>query len=377
MIGIAIITAALIILLSAFNGIEQMIEKLYSEFDTDITIRIAEGKTFNEKRIDLVELNAIPGVENLTRALEEVVILKHENKWVNANMVAVDSSFLEIAKMSQHMVDGKPIIQKDENEYGIIGATLLDKLDGFIPKNVGHETVICYVPKKNIKIRPGKSPFQTKVIKLAGRMNFNREVNAESFVVPLKTGRDLMEANAQLSAVYIDAAEGVDNEDLKERIKAVIGKEFVVKTNFEKNALIYKTSQSEKVIVLIILLFIFVLAAFNLVASLTMLFVEKIKDLDTMRSVGATKRLTFNIFFIEGLLISFKGILIGALLGYFICFMQTTFAFITMPNSGGEAFPMTVSFGDGVMILSLVAMLSILFSYLPVKYLIKKNLKEA
>lgn len=352
-----------------------MIENLYSEFDTDITIRITEGKTFNEKRIDLNVLQDIPGVENITRALEEVVILKHENKWVNANMVAVDSSFLEIAKMNQHMVDGKPIIQKDETEYAIIGAALLDKLDGFIPKNVGHETVICYVPKKNIKIRPGKSPFQTKVIKLSGRMNFNREVNAESFVVPLRTGRDLMDGEEQLSAIYVDAEEGVDNESLKELIKGSIGKEFIVKTNFEKNALIYQTSKSEKVIVLIILIFIFILAAFNLVASLTMLFVEKIKDIDTMRSFGATKRLTFNIFFIEGLLISFKGILIGAILGYAICFAQSTFEFITMPNSGGEAFPMTVSLGDGIMILSLVAILSILFSYFPVKYLIKKNLK--
>ncbi|MBL4862906.1 MAG: hypothetical protein JKY09_07820, partial [Crocinitomicaceae bacterium] len=84
-IGIAAITAALVILLSAFNGIEQMIENLYSEFDTDITVRVTEGKSFNENRIDLKALRAIDGVENISRAVEEVVILKHEKKWVNAN----------------------------------------------------------------------------------------------------------------------------------------------------------------------------------------------------------------------------------------------------------------------------------------------------
>ena len=374
-IGIAVITAALIILLSAFNGIEKMIENLYSEYDTDITIRIAEGKTFNESRIDLEKIKALDEVHLMTRAIEETIILKHENKWVNAKMVGIDSTFLAITEMNRHMVEGDPVLNEDGEFYGIIGASLLDKLDGFIPKNVGHESIICYVPKKNIRIRPGRSPFKTKVVKLSGRMNFNREVNAEAFVVPIELASDLMGTDDQISAIYIDAKEGVDNEDLKERIIPLVGKEFAVKTNFEKNELIYKTSKSEKVIVLIILLFIFILAAFTLVASLTMLFVEKIDDIATLRSFGATQRLTFNIFFIEGLLISFKGILIGAILGYLVCFGQIYLHFITMPNSGGEPFPMTVSWSDGLLILSLVGLLSVLFSYFPVKYLVRKNLK--
>jgi lipoprotein-releasing system permease protein len=374
-VGIAAITAALIILLSAFNGIELMIENLYSEFDTDITIRIAEGKTFNESRIDIDKISKLPSVKNTTRAVEEVVILKHESKWVNAKLVGVDSSFLEISQMQNHMVEGQPEIEKDGQEYGIIGAALLEKLDGYIPKNVGHESVICYFPKKNIRIRPGRNPFKTEVVKLSGRMNFNREVNAEFFVVPIDLAMRLKGKTDQISAIYVQAIEGVHNEDLKAELSEMIGDEFVVKTNYEKNELIYKTSKSEKIIVLIILLFIFILAAFNLVASLTMLFVEKIPDIETLRSYGATKRFTFNIFFYEGLLISFKGIFFGALLGYLVCFGQIYFEFITMPNSGGEAFPMAVSLKDGILILSLVGVLSVIFSYLPVKYLSRKNLK--
>ena len=376
MIGIAAITAALIILLSAFNGIEMMIDRLYSEFDSEITIRPKEGKTFNENQITAKDFLDIPGVIRYSRVVEEVVILKHEKKWVNANLIGVDSSFLQMANMKDHMVDGGTFLKLEGEDYGLIGATLLDKLGGFIPQNLGFETLTCYVPKRDIKIRFGKNPFSMQLIKIAGRINYNREVNAQQLIVPLSMSKELMEYNNQISAVYLQCDRNKDRETIKQSVQNYVGKDFVVKTNYEKNELIYKTSKSEKLIVLIILLFIFILAAFNLVASLTMLFVEKLADIKTMIGYGANSRFIFKIFFFEGLLISAKGILIGAVLGYLVCILQINFEFITMPNSGGEAFPMKLSFWDGTLILSLVVLLSVLFSYLPVKFLIHNNLKK-
>lgn len=374
-VGIAVITAALIILLSAFNGIEKMIEELYSEYDTDITIRPEVGKTFNERQIDFEALKQVEGVHNYSRAVEEVVILKHEKKWVNAKMIGIDSSFLDITNMSKHLIDGKSMLQNQGTDYGIIGAGLLEKLGGYIPENVGFESVICYVPKRKIKIGFGKNPFRTNIIRVAGRMNYNREVNSENFVVPIDYAKDLMLYDDHISAVYVDVDSTYDNGAVRDRIKEMLGDGFVVKTNFEKNELIYKTSRSEKLIVLFILLFIFILAAFNLVASLTMLFVEKLDNIQTMQSFGANKKFIFNIFFFEGLLISGKGILFGALIGYAICFIQLKFSLLTMPNSAGEAFPIALSWTDGVLIITMVSLLSVLFSYFPVKYLIRKNVK--
>lgn len=376
MIGIAAITAALIILLSAFNGIEMMIDRLYSEFDSEITIRPLEGKTFNENRIVGDKLLAISGVIRYSRAVEEVVILKHEKKWVNANLIGVDSSFLLMTNMKNHMVDGGTFLKLEDEDFGLIGATLLDKLGGFIPQNLGFETLTCFVPKRNMKIRFGKKPFKTKLLKISGRINYNREVNAQQLIVPLSMSKELMEYDNQISALYIQCDESMDREAIKKEIQNYVGKDFVVKTNYEKNELVYKTSKSEKIIVLIILLFIFILAAFNLVASLTMLFVEKLDNVKTMISYGANKTLIFKIFFFEGLLISGKGILIGALLGYLVCILQINFELITMPNSGGEAFPMKLSFWDGTLILTLVVLLSVLFSYIPVKFLINSNLNK-
>lgn len=375
-VGIAAITAALIILLSAFNGIEKMIEDLYSEYDTDITIRAKVGKTFNERQLDFKQVRAIEGVVNYSRAVEEVVILKHEKKWVNATMIGIDLSFLQITEMSKHMIGGKPMLTKYEVDYGIIGAGLLDKLDGYIPENVGYESVACYVPKRKIKIGFGQNPFKTNIIRVSGRMNFNREVNSQNFVVPLSFAKEMMEYDDHISAVYIDVDPAFSNENVRDKLKILVGSDFVVKTNFEKNELIYKTSRSEKLIVLFILLFIFILAAFNLVASLTMLFVEKLDNIATMQSFGANKKFIFTIFFFEGLLIAGKGIFYGALTGYLICFLQLQFALLTMPNSAGEAFPIAISWMDGVLIISLVTLLSVFFSYFPVKFLIYKNVKD-
>lgn len=376
MIGIAAITAALIILLSAFNGIEMMIDRLYSEFDSEITIRPKEGKTFNENQITAKGFLEVPGVIRYSRVVEEVVILKHEKKWVNANLIGVDSSFLQMAKMKDHMVDGGTFLKLEGEDYGLIGATLLDKLGGYIPQNLGFESLTCYVPKRDIKIRFGKNPFSTQLIKIAGRINYNREVNAQQIIVPIDMSRELMNYSNQLSAYYVECDRKMDREEIKSKIQILVGKDFVVKTNYEKNELIYKTSKSEKLIVLIILLFIFVLAAFNLVASLTMLFVEKLENIKTMIGYGASRKFIFKIFFIEGLLIAGKGILIGAVFGYLVCLAQINFEFITMPNSGGEAFPMRLSFWDGALILSLVIILSVIFSLLPVKFLIHNNLKK-
>lgn len=375
-IGIMVITAALVILLSAFNGIEKMIEALYSEYDTDITIRLEKGKTFSEDRLDISLISDLEGVDNITRAMEEVVILKHEKKWVNANLVGVDSSFLAITNMKNHMVDGEPFIEKGGGVFALMGATLLDKLEGYIPENVGHESLICYAPKSDIKIRPGKSPFNASQIKVAGRFNYNKEVNQEAFIVPLSYAREILQKPKSLSAIYVDVSPEFDNGVIQERLRSIVGDDFVVKTGLEKNELIFKTSKTEKIIVLVILLFIFILAAFTLVASLTMLFVEKRKDMDTLRSFGADRNLIFKVFFLEGIMISGKGILFGLILGYTICLVQLNFGLLVMPNSGGEAFPIALNLMDGLMIFGLVSLLSVWFSYLPVLYLVRSNLKQ-
>lgn len=352
-----------------------MVVNLYSDFDTPLTIRPVETKTFYEDQFNWSSLKT-NGVKSYSKVIEETVVLKHEQKWVNAQLIGVDSTFIEMTHMPKHMVDGYPTLKENNKDVGIIGASLLDKLEGFIPEGTNYETLLIYAPKRDMKMRLGKNPFSTRLLSLSGRMNFNREVNAEFIVVPFELASEIMDYKKELTAIYLDVQEGFDKNDVKLEIQKKLGANFVVKTNYEKNELIFKTSQSERVIVLIILLFIFILASFNLVASLTMLFVEKKDNLDTLKAMGANDKSIFNIFFFEGLMIAFKGIVFGLILGYLICVLQLQFGLLQMPNSGGEAFPIAITFSDGLLIFLLVSGLSAIASYFPVKLLIRRNSKQ-
>lgn len=353
-----------------------MVEKLYSEFDSDITIRSSKGKTFNENQINFKQLEKIEGIERFSKAVEEVVVLKHEKKWVNAHLIGIDSTFLTMSEMDKHIVDGIAMLKENGEEFGIIGATLLDNLGGYIPEKMGYESLLFYIPKRNAKVRLGSNPFTTQTIKIAGRINYNREVNSDIVVLPLHLAKELLEYQNDITAIYVQVNSNESNDDVKERLQDFLGKDFEVKTNYEKNELIYKTSKSEKIIVLFILIFIFILAAFNLVASLTMLFIEKMDNIKTMISYGANKKLIFRIFYYEGLMISLKGILWGLVIGYAICSVQIFGHLLLMPNSGGEPFPMNITLLDAFLIIGLVTILSIIASYLPVKYLIQKNFEK-
>ncbi len=372
-VGISITTAALVILIAAFNGIEKMVEQLYSEYDTNLTIRSTKGKTFDESTLDIEAIQKINGVYLTSKAIEEIVVLKHEQKWVNARMIGIEPSFLKMTNMPKHIVDGFPTLDENGEPMALIGATLLDKLNGFIPKNTGYETVDSYFPRRSAKISNFTNPFNNQIIKISGRVNFNREVNQEAFIIPIELAKANLDYQKDITALYVNVEKGFEAEDVKADIQQKIGKNFIVKTHLEKNALIYQTSKSERFIVICILIFVFIMAAFNLVASLTMLYIEKKDNIKTMESFGANEQFVFRIFFYEGILIATKGIIVGLILGYGVCFLQIFGHVLEMPNSGGEPFPINLTWGDGILVLSLVGILSILASYLPVKYLVYKN----
>ncbi len=351
-----------------------MVEQLYSEYDSNITIRSAKGKSFDEKTLHLQKIKSNPEVSHVSRALEEIVVIKNEQKWANARMIGVDPDFLKIAKVSDHIVDGYPTLEENQHAMALIGATLLDKLDGYIPKMEGdYERVDVYFPKRDAKVSALSNPFRNQIIPIAGRVNYNREVNQEAFVIPIDLAREMLDYDQNMTALFVNLKDKSKSEKVKRSFQEQLGSDWIVKTHLEKNALIYQTSKSEKLIVIGILVFIFIMAAFNLVASLTMLYIEKKDNIKTMQSFGANQRFIFRIFFYEGLLISAKGIVSGLLIGYLVCGAQIYGAIIQMPNSGGEAFPITITWKDGALVLMLVSTLSVLASYIPVKFLTRNK----
>jgi lipoprotein-releasing system permease protein len=381
MVGIAVITAALVIILSAFNGMEKMIQHIYSEFDSDITITTVKGKTFVESEVDWAKLAKIEGVKSFSRAIEEIVVLRHEKKWVNATLIGVEKNFLEAIQINKrtennqfvHLVKGVGTLldKKTGQTLGLIGGGLMQKLNLQIGNPNDPESVLIYAPKRNIKLRPGKTPFNTDRLFLAGAMNYNREVNEEIILWSLDNARNLLRYENELTHVFVDVNEksGWSNDDVKQKISEILDPRFEIKTNYEKNELIYQTSKSERLVVVLILIFIFILASFNLIASLTMLFLEKKDNMFTLKSMGFTNTQLFRVFLFEGMLISGTGMIVGLILGYAICFAQLIFELIVIPGPN-LAFPIAFSWSDFFLIFGSLACLSFVFSYFPVRVLI-------
>ena len=183
--------------------------------------------------------------------------------------------------------------------------------------------------------------------------------------------KNLLNLEDQLTHIYIQPKSGEDNEKIKGQIEKLLGDNFIVKTNAEKNELIYKTSKSEKLIVLLILLFIFLLAVFNLVASITMIYLEKKESISVLKSIGLTKKNVFSIFFFEGVLISGSGIFLGVLVGLGICILQLKYSLITIPG-GGLPFPIQVNFLEVFTSMMVLIATGILFSFFTAKFLVRE-----
>jgi lipoprotein-releasing system permease protein len=343
---------------------------MYSEFDTDLSIQASETKTFNASQIDLKKIQKVEGVHSLSRTVDELVIIKNGERWVNARLIGVDSTFLTMAKINKHLLNKEQLT--DNTNFVIPGAGLQDKLQIGIDVENKYDPIVIYAPKRKISIKPGQNPFFLENTNVSAIMNYNREVNSDIVLSSFDFASQLLQYENEYSSIWIDLKDGTDLEKAKKSIQELVGSSFKVKTRIEKNELIYKTSQSEKIIVICILIFIFILSAFNLIASLTMLFIEKKKHITSLLSMGLTKRNIFSIFFNEGILISSIGLILGLVLGYLVCFAQLYGNLIVLPGTS-EAFPINPTFFDGILILLLVIFLTVLFSYSTVHFLVKNN----
>jgi lipoprotein-releasing system permease protein len=370
--GVMIITAALVVLLSAFNGIEKMIEQLYSEFDPPITIQHAQRKTFFENEIAFQKIKSIPGVKDVSRQIEEIIVLRNDQKWMNAKLYGLEKSFLKDCHIQKHLLGSFGEKAYSDGHFAFLGAELMQNLKVRIGTTEPDE-ILIYAPKRNVKIRLGKAPFHSARLSIYGAVNFNQEVNASALMWDFQSASDLLGYNQEVSKLYVSLKHGYDAQTVKERIEKVIhNTAFQVRTNLEKNELIFRTSKSERLVVFIILLFVFILAAFNLVASLTMLYVEKKDSIQLLSAIGMGKKDIFRIFFFEGLLISGVGIFLGLILGYLVCFLQLSSEFLVIPGAN-IPFPIVFSLTDFFLILSSVSLLSFLFSYFPVRLIVKST----
>ena len=274
-------------------------------------------------------------------------------------------------------MDGKGIIEDDYGPLALIGGGAIENLDGYIYQIEGeYETFTLYSPNREEKISSNQlknvDAFSTSQIPIAGVFSYNNDVDLNYLIVPFDFAGSIFNYKDEITQLEIDFKPNTDLIAKKNELIQLLGPSFKVETNIEQNKLIFETSQSEKWITTLLLGFIFFLATFNMIASITMLVIEKRENMRTLFALGAKETQLRRIFFYEGLLINGLGLIFGLILGYGVCYLQLEFGLIAMENSHVEFFPIIFKWIDLFLILGITTVFGILAAYLPSRFLIKR-----
>ena len=379
-VGVMVGTMALIIVLSVFNGFGNLVMTLYDSFDPDIKITSLVGKTFHPDSSGIEKIKNLSGVKYVNLSLEENALLRYREKQTIATVKGVSENFLAGTQISGKLLEGKPIIQDGENDFALVGGQIAYTL-GLRTDDPMH-TMGIYIPKRGVKLELTIDPneaFINRNIRPSGIFAIQQDFDSKYVIVPLRFARELIGQSENVTSMEITFQQGANQNEIINQIAQVMGNGFAVKNRFQQHDFLYKIISSEKLAVFLILGFILLIATFNVVGSLTILIIEKKKDIASLLSMGADIKLVKHIFLLEGLLITLSGATIGLLLGGFICWLQLTFGIIKLENAESfiiDAYPVLMQPLDFVYVFITVFTIGALASWYTSFAIVKKQVPE-
>ena len=373
--GIIIATMALVIVMSVFNGFAGLIETFFSNFDPDIKITPVKGKMFTPTDYRFDELQKLPGVIHYAEVIEEVALLKYNSQQYPAIIKGVPQNYANYTNIDTLIVDGEFKLEDQGMSYAVVGQGVAYNLGlglSFV------DPIRIFVPKKGkeLSINPARAINYSHIFP-SGVFSVLEEIDSKYILVPFNYAKKLFESGDQISSVELGLDDEHDTQNIEKKIANILGNDFDVKNKYEQHDLIYKTMKSEKWAAYLILVFILVVASFNILGSLSMLIIDKKEDLFILKSMGANSRLIRHIFLFEGWLISIFGAIIGGLLGILICWIQIKFQLISLPGAGSfiiSAYPVEIIPADIFIILSIVLIIGFVAAWYPVKFISNKSI---
>jgi lipoprotein-releasing system permease protein len=374
MLVIAVVAAAMVVVLSTMNGIAELVESIYSPFDQDITITPAQGKTFERSDLDRAALFALPAVAQGSWIIEENVLLRCGDQQAVATLKGVEPQYLDMSRMEKFIYSGQAKLEGNSGPTAILGIAL--KVDLEVPLDDGVlEPLEISAPIRGRKLsKYQQGAFEHTSMALSGAYSMNMEFDSKYAVVPLDLAVALLQYDSAVSSLELKLVQGSDLDRSAATIRTMVGNDFLVRTRYQKNALMYKTNASEKFFTFIVLAFIGLIGAFNIIASLTMMMIEKQRDMRTLMSLGASPSTVRMVFLYEGLLIVLVGTLGGLLLGLGICYAQIRFEFVQLAGTVVDAYPVKVLASDLVLVFATVVAIGMLASWVPLRSLSKRFL---
>ena len=356
-LGISVGSFALIVVLSAFNGLEMVISSMNNRLTPDLQIATVKGKTIDLTDFPLDQLKDIQGVEYVIPTITEDALFRANDKQHIGQVKGVGLEYQEIERVNE-IVFGDVGFQLSDGEYDFAvpgaGVAWYLGINAYNP----YATVRVYVPKRGNASRMSlEDSFNSDVLTVRSVFSTEQELDEKLVLVPFDWLSELLEYEDKASHVELFAAAGADINKVQKEVQGIVGEGFTVKNQQEQQATLYRIMRSEKWAVYVILTFILILATFNVVGSLSMLMIDKRKDTAILKSMGADNRLIQRIFMHEGLLISVAGGLIGLLLGIILVLLQQRFGFVKFGTGGNyvvEAYPVVLKLKDVLLIFATI-----------------------
>lgn len=360
---------ALIIVLSVFNGFENLVTSLLNSFNPDLVISASKGKTFSMDAFPLDKIMAVEGVANYAEVLEETALVTYRDRQHIVKMKGVGEGFEKINQIDSMMLDGRYLLLDGSAERVVIGHGVESILG--VNREDYTNPLVFYVPKrgKAVSINPAQA-FRSGSLYASGSFTIHADVDVNYTLVPINFARRLLDYSNEVTAVELSLKHKTNNKKVQREIEKILGEQFEVKNRFQQQELLYSITRSEKWAIFLILCFIMLLAAFNIVGSLSMLIIEKRKDIGVLRSLGANLPVVRKIFLLEGAMITFGGSLIGVILGSLVCLLQQHFGIIGIQAEGSfiiEAYPVKMLFSDVILVFITVSALGFLAALIPVQ----------
>lgn len=371
--GVAVVTAAMVIVLSVFNGFEGLVVSLYNVFEAPVVVKPAEGKTIALADIPTEKILSAEGVVGIVEVLEESCLLRYRDKQYFARLKGVSGNFTQLTDIDSMVVDGDAAMHVNGTPAAILGSGVAYHLSANVNDPIN--PIQVYVPKRGSRatIDPSKA-FNVKHIYATGVFSIQADFDLTYMITPIAFARELLDHDGRVSSLELALDPKANMAEVRESLQEMLGSDYVVKDRYQQNELLYKIMKSEKWAVFMILSFILMISIFNVIGSLTMLILEKKKDINILRSMGASEELIQRIFILEGVFISMIGAVAGLVLGLLVCFAQIQFELVKL-NSGGnyivQAYPVNVQPLDVLYVFLVVATIGLLAAWLPVRKIIR------
>ena len=373
---------ALVVVLSVFNGLEELIRASYNTFDPEIKVVPTQGKTFTVTDSLTEQLNKLSGVAIVTEVIEDNALARYQDAQMVVKIKGVSDNFVEQNRLDRAMQYGDVKLKDEQREYAILGRGVQYNLS-IAPSNDFYALQI-YSPRRSASSELGFNPnpmtnyFKRKNIMPGGVFAIEKQFDASYVIVPLSFAQDLFEYTDARTALEIKTRAGADINAVEEQIQRLLGDGFSVLNSDEQHASLLRAIKFEKLFAYITFSFILAVASFNIFFSLSMLAIDKRKDVAMLYAMGASKRTVRQIFWWEGVIIALLGTLTGLAVGFLICWIQQTFGIVSMGMQTAiiDAYPVKMEFNDFLYTALSIIVIALLATYRPAIIAARTQVKD-